>query len=181
MIPIILRAMSIVFVGSVIMLVAGLWGETEIGFLDVHLFRAGILGTLSILLSQVYLLRKRYWKWGKINLWLRFHELAALFGTTVILLHTGLRLHNLTGWLAVFLLLILSVSGIVGRYLHMEISRELVRRKKAGEAAGVIDRLGWWRDRFRSWRKFHIPLTKAFFLILVVHLIATAFYGGWKM
>lgn len=105
----------------------------------------------------------------------------ALGGTAIILLHTGLRVHNITGWLAVLLLLILCVSGIVGRYLHREINLELARRKKTGEDQASLSRLEWWRDRFRYWRKVHIPLTKTLAVVLLVHLIATAFYGGWHL
>lgn len=178
---IIAKAVLIVAMGAGVFLVAGLWGETDIGFADNHLLLAGVVGTLGIVLSQSYLLRKRYWKWGKLAHWLRFHELSALFGTALILLHTGLRVHNLTGWLAVFLLLILCVSGIVGRYLHTEISREITRRKPTGEDMEALKRLQRWRDRFGVWRQFHIPLTKVFYVLLFIHLIATAFYGGWHL
>ncbi len=178
---IIIRAVLIVAFGAAVLLVAGVWGETEIGVASNHLFLAGVFGTLGILVSLSYSLRKRLWKWGKLSRWLGFHEVAALGGTAIILLHTGLRVHNITGWLAVLLLLILCVSGIVGRYLHREINLELARRKKTGEDQASLSRLEWWRDRFRYWRKVHIPLTKTLAVVLLVHLIATAFYGGWHL
>lgn len=178
---IIIKAVLIVAFNAAALLVTGVWGESEIGLANNHLLIAGGVGTLGILVSLSYSLRKKFWKWGKLSHWLVFHEGTALVGTAIILLHTGLRVHNITGWLAVLLLLILCVSGIVGRYLHREINRELARRKKLGDDSDMLSQLEWWRDRFRYWRKIHIPLIKTLALVFFVHLIATAFYGGWHL
>ena len=182
MIKIIIKAVLIVTIGAVLLLIASIWGANQLApWGNSELLNTGIIGTLSILVSLTYLLRKRYWKWGNIGNWLRFHEITALAGSALILWHTGLRVHNITGWLALFMMLILCISGIVGRYLHMEIGRELARRKKLGDDQVSLSRLQWWRDSFKHWRALHLPLTKVFFLILSIHLLGTAFYGGWKM
>lgn len=73
---IIIRAVLIVAFGAAVLLVAGVWGETEIGVASNHLFLAGVFGTLGILVSLSYSLRKRLWKWGKLSRWLGFHEVS---------------------------------------------------------------------------------------------------------
>ncbi len=177
---IILRAILIVVSGAAVLLLAGVWGQNQLTAVpNSQLLLAGVTGTLLILLSLSYSLRKRFWKWGGIKKWLRFHELAAVSGTAIILWHTGLRVHNFTGWAAVLLLLALCTSGIVGRYLHMEINRELGRRKRLGEDSSSLSQLQWWRNEFQVWRRLHLPMTRLFLLILLVHILATTFYGGW--
>lgn len=182
MVKIVFKAVVIVGAGAGLLLIAGIWGENQLIPLgNKELLIAGMIGTLGILVSLTYLLRKRFWKWGNLKRWLRFHEVTAITGSAIILWHTGLRLHNITGWLALLMMLILCISGVVGRYLHMEINKELVRRKKLGDDQESLSQLRWWRDRFKHWRAWHLPLTKAFFLILLIHLVGTAFYGGWKV
>lgn len=177
---IILKAVFITLSGVAILLFAGIWGQNQIGGNDnQQLLWAGIAGTTGIALSLSYSLRKRYWKWGGLRVWLRFHEVAAVVGTVIIFWHAGLRIHNFTGWLAMVLLLVLCASGIVGRYLHMEISREIGLRKKNGAESDALQQLQWWHSQFQAWRKWHIPLTKVFVLVLIAHLLATAFFGGW--
>lgn len=182
MFKIVLKAILIVTFGVGLLLVAGVWGENQLIPLgNKELLIAGIIGTMGILISLTYSLRKRYWTWGNIKNWLRFHEITAITGSLIVLWHTGLRVHNVTGWLVLMMMLILCISGVVGRYLHMEINRELARRKKLGDAKEALSQLQWWRDRFQHWRDLHLPLTKVFLIVLLVHLLGTAFYGGWKV
>lgn len=182
MFKIIIKAVFIVVMGTALLLAAGVWGENQLVPLgNNELLIAGIVGTMGILISLIFLLRKRYWKWGNMKNWLRFHEVSAITGSVIILWHTGLRIHNITGWLVLLMMLILCISGVVGRYLHIEINRELARRKKLGDAGEDLDLLQWWRDHFKYWRQLHRPLTKVFFITLLVHLFVTAFYGGWKV
>lgn len=177
---IITRVILITLLSALLLLMAGIWGKDK--FINVQstgLLVAGISGTVLILFSLSYSLRKRYWHWGKMKNWLKFHELTALGGTFIIMAHTGLREFNLTGWVDMFLLLVLCGSGVIGRYLHMELSKELALRKKAAEAPEVLEQLQWWRKRFQAWRHLHIPLTHIFIIVLMVHIVGTAFYGGW--
>lgn len=181
MIRIIMKAIFIVLFGTLLLLVAGVLGKNQmISTANKGFLGAGVVGTSLILFSLSYSLRKHFRMWGNLKLWLRFHEVSALAGTAIIIWHTGLRVHNVIGWAALFLMLILCVSGLVGRYLHLEISRELARRKKESDDPAVLSQLQWWRDHFKYWRKVHIPMTKMAFFILFIHLLGTAFYGGWQ-
>lgn len=181
MFHIIFRAILIVALGTASFLVAGIWGENQIRLISSkELLFAGVVGTFVILLSLSYSLRKRYWKWGKLQTWLLFHQVAALSGTAIVLWHTALRIHNVMGWAAMVLMLILCTSGIVGRYLHMEINREFARRKKMGEEPPSLSQLQWWRDHFQYWRKIHLPMTKITAIVLLIHLFGAAFFGGWQ-
>lgn len=181
MIRIIMKAITIVFFGTLILLVAGVLGKNQmISTANKEFLWAGVVGTALILFSLSYSLRKHFRLRGNLKLWLRFHEVSALAGTAITIWHTGLRVHNVIGWVAFFFMLVLCISGLVGRYLHLEISREIVRRKKESDDPAVLSQLQWWRDRFQYWRKVHIPMTKIAFLILCIHLLGTAFYGGWQ-
>lgn len=178
---IIMKAIVIVALGTMLLLIAGVWGQNQMmPISNKELLLAGVAGTSLVVLALTYSLRKRFRMWGKLNTWLRFHEVTALSGTALIVWHSGLRIHNAIGWVALVLMLVLCVSGIVGRYLHIEISREFARRKKVTDDQSALGQLQWWRDHFQYWRKIHVPMTKVTFLVLSIHLFATAFYGGWQ-
>ncbi|MDA8443358.1 MAG: hypothetical protein M0Z55_13445 [Peptococcaceae bacterium] len=180
MLRIIIKAVGLVTLGATLLLFAAVWGQNQATLVDSQqLLKAGILGTVLIVLSLVYSVRKKFWHRGRLSRWLQLHELAAISGTAIILWHTGLRIHNLTGWLAIFLLLLLCTSGMIGRYVHMEISRELARRKHSGETAAELQQAQWWRNQLQVWHKIHVPLTAMFLSVLFIHIVATVFYVRW--
>ena len=182
-----MRALTVTGISFTFLFAAGIWGKSRLNALgNTNLLEAGILGTVLILISLTYSLRKRYWKVGKIKIWLRAHEITALSGTVICVGHTGIRTYNITGWLAVLLLMILCGSGVIGRYIYMELGREVAQVKKQdiGKPENekndeLLGQIQWWRNRFQIWRKLHIPLTELFLAVLLIHVIGTAFYGGW--
>jgi hypothetical protein len=93
--------------------------------------KLGILGFAMFLVIFLYPLRK-YWTWlgrqGSARHWLDFHVLLGLSAPFVIALHASFKFHGFAG-IAFWIMLAVSLSGVVGRYLYSQIPR----RKNAAE------------------------------------------------
>jgi hypothetical protein len=83
----------------------------------------GMLGVGMFLVIFLYPLRKR-WTWlgrqGTSRHWLDFHVLLGLAAPFVIALHSSFKFHGFAG-IAFWIMLGVSISGIVGRYLYSQI------------------------------------------------------------
>ncbi|MGB9467473.1 MAG: hypothetical protein WBR10_20360 [Candidatus Acidiferrum sp.] len=89
--------------------------------------RLGMLGFLMFLLIYLYPLRKK-WAWlgkqGSSRHWLNFHVLLGLSAPIVITLHSSFKFSGVAG-VAYWLMILVSLSGIVGRYIYAQIPRSL--------------------------------------------------------
>src|SRR3984893_16102728 len=83
----------------------------------------GVFGVLLFFLIYLYPLRKK-WVWlgrqGNARHWLDFHVLLGLSAPFVITLHSSFKFHGFAG-IAFWIMLGVSLSGIVGRYLYSQI------------------------------------------------------------
>ena len=78
----------------------------------------GIPGTLLIIASLIYSLRKRkYITVGNPKSLLRFHEFSAWLGSLMILIHAGVHFNAILPWLATAAMGVNVVSGLVGKLL----------------------------------------------------------------
>ena len=66
---------------------------------------------------------------GSVKFWFRFHMFLGIAGPVLIILHSGYRLGSLNGAVAFFCMLIVAVSGLVGRYLYRRIHHGLYGEK----------------------------------------------------
>ena len=92
----------------------------------------GIIGGLMMLLLLVYPLRKRRPQWryvGSVKFWFRLHMLFGIGGPLLIIFHSGYRLGSLNSRVAFFSMLIVAISGLVGRYLYRGIHHGLYGEK----------------------------------------------------
>jgi hypothetical protein len=89
--------------------------------------KLGMLGVGMFLVIFLYPLRKR-WAWlgrqGISRHWLDFHVLLGLSAPFVIALHSSFKFHGFAG-IAFWIMLGVSISGIVGRYLYSQIPRRV--------------------------------------------------------
>lgn len=89
--------------------------------------KLGMLGVGMFLIIFLYPLRKR-WTWlGRIGVskhWLDFHIVLGLSAPFVIAMHSSFKFHGFAG-IAFWIMLAVSVSGIVGRYLYGQIPRRV--------------------------------------------------------
>ena len=89
--------------------------------------KLGFLGFGMFLVIFLYPLRKR-WKWlsqqGLSRHWLDFHVLLGLAAPFVIAFHASFKFGGFAG-IAFWIMLAVSLSGIIGRYLYAQIPRSL--------------------------------------------------------
>lgn len=149
----------------------------------------GIPGTLMILASTVYSMRKRKLiQAGHPATLLRWHEVLAWLGSLLVLVHAGVHFNAILGWLAVWAMLINVGSGLTGKFLldrarrRLDGARERLRQQGLGEAA-LQERLHWDSltfDVVRQWRVVHFPITLAFAVLALAHIVAIFLFWGWR-
>jgi hypothetical protein len=149
----------------------------------------GIPGTLLILASTAYSLRKRKLiKAGKPAQLLRWHEYLAWLGSLLVLVHAGIHFNAILAWLAVWAMLINVGSGLTGKYLlarskrRLEITRKQMRDQGLTPAQ-LADRTYWDSltfDMVKRWRVVHFPITLAFAVLAISHIVATFLFWSWK-
>ena len=89
--------------------------------------KLGILGLAMFLAIFLYPLRKR-WAWlgrqGSSRHWLDNHVLLGLAAPFVLALHAAFKFRGFAG-IAFWIMLAVSLSGVIGRYLYGQIPRSL--------------------------------------------------------
>lgn len=123
----------------------------------------GIAGTALILTNLLYLVRRRFARlsMGSLKAWLDVHVFTGLFGGLLVLFHSAFQVRSVIAWVTMGSLIVVQVTGIVGRYLYT--------RSRASSVAGAL---------FKSWRGVH--RFSALLLVLVVSLhIGVAWYYGF--
>jgi hypothetical protein len=94
----------------------------------------GIAGSSLMVLLLLYPLRKRtklLRLFGTVAFWFRAHMILGIIGPVLILLHANFRLGSLNSNVALVAMLVVAMSGIVGRYLYRKIHLGLYGRKAA--------------------------------------------------
>jgi hypothetical protein len=92
----------------------------------------GIVGGSMMLLLTVYPLRKRIRALrllGGVPGWFRLHMILGVLGPVCILFHANFSLGATNSNVALFCMLVVALSGIVGRYLYAKIHRGLYGRR----------------------------------------------------
>lgn len=92
----------------------------------------GIIGGSLMLLLLLYPLRKKVRflnMFGKIKYWFKLHMLFGVLGPVAILFHANFSLGSTNSNVALFSMIIVASSGLVGRYLYAKIHHGLYGRK----------------------------------------------------
>jgi hypothetical protein len=107
--------------------------ELGIGYL------LGIIGAVLMLLLLLYPLRKHA-RWmrglGAVRHWFRAHMMMGVIGPVCILYHCNFQLGSMNGNIALFSMLLVAASGLVGRYFYTRIHYGLYGRKADLERLG---------------------------------------------
>ena len=105
----------------------------------------GIAGASAMLLLLGYPLRKRVASLnilGSVTGWFRIHMMLGVIGPALILLHSNFKLGSLNSNVALFAMLVVAGSGLVGRYLYGRIHLGLYgRRAQIGELQAEVEAL----------------------------------------
>ena len=149
----------------------------------------GIPGTILILLSFLYSLRKRKKiSFGKPKTLLILHETLTWMGALMILVHAGIHIYTILPWLALTAMLVNVVSGMTGKYL-LDRSRRFVAEKKAayaqqGLSEVAIEKKLFWDattfDLMKKWRAVHLPITLVFAVLGITHILSILVFWEWK-
>lgn len=186
------RVKVVPFLGYFIVLIA----MTILGDLVLHLFDLvwigrylGIPGTLLILLSLLYSLRKRkVIQSGNPRFLLSLHEVLAWLGVLMILVHAGIHFNTILPWLALLSMMVNVVSGMVGHHLLDRSRRHLMAMREKYTLHGVskveAEKELFWDsvtfETMQKWRAVHFPISFAFAVLAVGHIVSVFVFWGWK-
>jgi hypothetical protein len=126
------------------LMVLGAWGVTRMGLYTTKsdlAYWLGVVGGVGMLLLLSYPLRKHVrfmHRWGAAKGWFVVHMVLGVAGPVLILLHSNFEIGSLNAGVAFFSMVIVALSGVVGRFLYLRVHRSL-----SGEKLG----LGQLRDK----------------------------------
>lgn len=149
----------------------------------------GIPGTILILLSFFYSMRKRKLiTAGNPKTLLQLHEVLTWLGALMILVHAGIHVYAVLPWLALLAMLVTLISGMTGQYLLGRSRRDLAQRREAltrnGETAAAVEKDVFWDavtvDVMKQWRAVHFPITLAFGVLGLAHILSILFFWQWQ-
>ncbi len=115
-------------------LVAG-WLQRDEGYLTPESglgYQLGIYGSVAMLVLLIYSYRKRVKTTpaiGSIPFWFRTHMFLGIFGPVLIMFHSNFRLGSMNSNVALFAMLTVVASGIIGKYIYGKIHMGLYGRK----------------------------------------------------
>jgi hypothetical protein len=87
-------------------------------------YALGIIGASCMLTMLLYSLRKRIrfmHAWGTQKIWFQMHMLLGVIGPVLILFHANFGLGSLNSNVALFCMLLVAGSGLVGRFIYRKI------------------------------------------------------------
>jgi len=167
-------------------------------FIDymLHLFNLvevgrylGIAGTVLIIVSFTYSLRKRkIITSGVPKKLLAFHEFLGWLGAVVIIVHGGIHFNAIIPWAALFAMIIVVASGLTGKFLLNEVKvdlKEKIAEMKAKQMSQEeIDKEVLFQsllvDKMQKWRKVHMPLNMIFMALALIHIFGTLLMWSWR-
>ena len=149
----------------------------------------GIPGTLLIIGSLVYSLRKRkYITSGNPKTLLTLHEIGTWVGSLMVLIHSGIHFNAILPWLATVAMGVNVISGMVGKLL-LNRSRLYVQGKRdsfqlRGLSKPEFEQAVFWDavtfDTMAKWRKVHIPIFIIFAVLALGHIISIFLFWSWS-
>lgn len=129
-------------------LIGAAWWVSSLGLFesgdDVG-YWMGVVGGVMMLTLLLYPLRKyigAFRGWGKMKAWLWVHMVVGIGGPLLILLHCTFKVGSLNAAMALYSMLIVAGSGIVGRFLYvrvhrgLEVERAVLRELRQGVGLG---------------------------------------------
>jgi hypothetical protein len=96
----------------------------------------GVIGSSMMVVMLVYTVRKRvrlFRRWGALGRWLDVHIYLGVVGPLLVVLHSSFKVHGLVA-LSFWSMIAVAVSGVLGRYLYLQIPRT-----RAGEELALVD------------------------------------------
>lgn len=129
-------------------------------------YNLGLAGGLMMLTLLMYSFRKHI-KFmqglGKLKYWFRIHMILGVLGPTLVLFHTTFRVGSVNAAVALYCMLLVAGSGLIGKFVYTRIHKGLygsrstlkeAREELAGSTGNVHSRLHFfptverWIDKF---------------------------------
>lgn len=95
-------------------------------------YNLGLAGGLLMVSLLIYPLRKRvrFLAWlGRMESWFKFHMMAGIGGPLLVLFHSTFKIGSMNGRVALYAMLLVAFSGVVGRFLYRHLHRGLYGRQ----------------------------------------------------
>ncbi|MCF8160258.1 MAG: hypothetical protein K9J76_06125 [Polaromonas sp.] len=111
----------------------------------------GVAGGVMLLLLFSYPLRKHFTfarNWGRVKWWFLVHMLLGIGGPVLILLHSTFRVGSLNAAVALYSMLLVAASGVIGRFIYARVNRGLHGEK--AELKDIQSRAGLQQEDARS-------------------------------
>lgn len=110
----------------------------------------GVLGAALMLVPFIYMLRKRVFRpkvAGNLKRWLEVHIFCGIVGPVVVTFHTAFKFNGIVS-AAYWSMVLVALSGFVGRYLYVRIPRtirgvELSQAELEQRSAALREDLQW--------------------------------------
>jgi hypothetical protein len=126
-----------------LLLVVMTWSAWQ--FSRLELFKAsddtgywiGVAGGMMMVILFGYPLRKHFrfaQNWGQMKWWFWFHMALGIGGPWLILVHSTFRVGSLNAGVALYSMIIVALSGVVGRFIYRHVNKGL-----RGEEIGLQD------------------------------------------
>jgi hypothetical protein len=109
---------------------AFVWAAYRVGYGKLYTprsnfgFSLGVVGTVMMLVLLAYPLRKHVrWmqRWGALKHWFRAHMILGLVGPTLVLFHSTFHVRSTNAAVALFSMLGVVASGLIGRFVYTKI------------------------------------------------------------
>jgi hypothetical protein len=148
----------------------------------------GIPGTLLIIGSLIYSLRKRkYITTGNPKFLLSLHEFSAWLGSLMVLIHAGIHFNAILPWLATVAMGVNVISGMVGKLLLGRSRQHVLEQREHFQLRGLskseVEQAVFWDsvtlNAMTQWRKVHIPIFIAFAVLALGHIVSIVLFWGW--
>jgi hypothetical protein len=89
-------------------------------------YNLGLVGGLMMLSLLLYPVRKRTRfmnRLGSMQGWFKYHQAAGIVGPLLVLFHSTFRIGSMNARVALYAMILVAVSGLVGRFLYRHIHR----------------------------------------------------------
>lgn len=126
-------------------------------------YALGWIGAIGMMLASSYALRKRFHRlfdWiGNQRMIFDVHIIFGIFGPILILYHCGYKLGATNSNVALYSMIAVVASGVIGRYLYMRV-----------EKSSLIKKLFSW------WHAIHLPFLGMLIVATIFHILASFMY-----
>lgn len=171
-------------------------------------YNLGLVGGLMMLTLLLYPLRKRIGfmkNWGLLPKWFKWHMVFGILGPALIMFHATFTIHSVNAGVALICMLLVSGSGIFGRFFYTKIHNGLYGRDASHQqlqerldgdgniksvfsfAPSIQQKLNQFRERslkpvkaggFNLWNSAIVEMRAEFLLMTLSRELHHAMYSG---